>query len=243
MIGHRRGGMSNKEISQELLIATSSCCYILSRLERDGYVARDADSGKYEIGLKVLSIANAALRPMSFHRAAEPLLLRLASDTGLEGVMGVLNQDRLVLINRVPSREFSQLDVDIGSEFPVHATAVGKAILAHWPETRILDLLRKRGLDKLTPKTITSPSAFLAELEQVRKRGYSVSDEEQVPGLRAVGAPIFDLQGTVRAAVALTGTTKQPMWRDIGIVVDLVKTAAREISRLARLSSPSTSTY
>jgi DNA-binding IclR family transcriptional regulator len=235
MIGAHQGGLSNKEISRDLRVATSSCSYILSRLERNGYLARNEVTGRYEIGLKVLALVRGPLQQMHFRRVAEPVLRRLAADTGLEAVIGVLDQDRLLLINRVPSGEFAKLDVDIGSEFPVHATAIGKALLAYCPEEQILHFIERKRLIRLTPKTITSASSLLTELERVRKRGYSISDGEQRPDLRAIASPIIDSKGGVCAAVAVTGTIKQPAWGEIGAVVQLVKSAGREISRLARL--------
>ena len=236
MVGRRRGGLTNKEISQELQIATSSSSYILSRLEREGYLERNAVTGRYEIGLKILAIAHGALRQMDFRTVADPVLQGLTSETKLEAVIGVLEQDRLMVVSRVPSGHFPKADVDTGSEFPAHATAIGKVLLAHLPEEQIQSLVEKKSWPKLTSRTITSIQDLLAELERVRRRGYSVSDEEQRLGLRAVGAPIVDCQGAVRAAVAAVGTTKQPIWRETSAVVELVKAAGHEISRLVRFN-------
>src|SRR5580658_9400622 len=121
-IARKPGGLSNKQISEELGIATSSCSYVLSRLEREGYLARNAATGRYEIGLKVLSIAQGALRQMDFRKVAGPVLRQLAADTGLDVVMGVLDQEKLVIVSRVATSEFREVDVDTGTEFPAHAT-------------------------------------------------------------------------------------------------------------------------
>jgi len=236
MIGSRQRGLSNKEISEELQIATSSCSYVLGRLEREGYLARNAATGRYEIGLKVLAISRSVLRHMSFRTVAEPVLQQLLHDTGLEGVIGVLDQSRVMVINRVRSGEFPDADVDTGTEIPAYATAIGKVLLAHVPEEHVLELIAEQGFVKLAPKTITSTADLLKELDQVRKQGYAISDEEHLPGLRSAAAPIVDTQRTVRAGVAAVGSTRQLVWRDTGAIVEHVKAAAREISRLVRFT-------
>ena len=234
MIGRRRNGLSNKEICEELGIATSSCSYVLGRLEREGYLARNAATGRYEIGLKVLAISRSVLRHMNFRAVAEPVLQQLRNDTGLEGVIGVLDQSRVMVINRVASGEFPEADVDTGTEYSAYATAIGKVLLAHIPEEHVSDLLVQQALVKFTPNTINSTASLLEELDRVRKLGYAVSDEEQRLGLRSVAAPIVDSERAVRAGVAAVGSTQQPVWRDMGAVVERVRAAAREISRLVR---------
>ena len=240
-IARKPGGLSNKQISEELGIATSSCSYVLSRLEREGYLSRNAATGRYEIGLKVLAIAGGALRQMDFRRVAEPVLRQLAADTGFDIVMGVLDQERLVIVSRVATSEFREVDVDTGTEFPAHATAIGKILLAHLPKEELQSLIAKNGLVRVTEKTITRPDQLFLELEAVRERGYSTCDEEHTVGLRSVAAPIVDPWGGIPAALAAAGGLKHPMWeKGMPEVAAIVRAAAREISRLGRLRWSST---
>jgi IclR family acetate operon transcriptional repressor len=230
-IAGRPGGLSNKQISEELHIATSSCSYILNRLEREGYLARSPVTGRYEIGLKVLAIARGALRQVNFGKVAESVLQRLSNETGLEALIGVLDQERLMVVSRIASEELPEADVDTGTEFPAHAMATGKVLLAHLPLEEVTALIREKGLAKLTPKTIVSTDELLAELDLVRTRGYSTADEEFSLGMRSIAVPIVDSGRAVRAALAAIGTTKQPVWRDLPAVLGALKAAAREISR------------
>jgi DNA-binding IclR family transcriptional regulator len=234
MIASSKNGLSNKEISEELCIATSSCSYVLGRLEREGYLSRNAATGRYQLGLKVLAISRGVLRHMHFREVAEPVLQRLRDDTGLEGVVGVLDQNRVMVINRVPNGEFPRADVDTGTVYSAHSTAIGKVLLARVPKERILDLIAEYGLVRHTQNTIASGTELLVELDRIRKSGYAVSNEEQRLGLRSVAAPIIDSQRAVRAGVAAVGSTNHPVWRDMAMITERVKTAAREISRLVR---------
>ena len=107
-------------------------------------------------------------------------------------------------------------------------------LLAHVPQERILDLIAEYGLVRHTQNTIASATELLAELDRIRKLGYAVSNEEQRLGLRSVAAPIIDSQRAVRAGVAAVGSTNHPVWRDMAMITDRVRAAAREISSLVR---------
>jgi len=237
IIGQKRLGLTNKEVSQELGIATSSSSYILGRLENEGFVTRNVATGRYQIGLKVVAIARGALQLMSFRTVAEAIAQRLAGETGLEAVIGVLHEDKLMVVNRMPSGELQKSDIGTGFELPAHATAMGKALLAYQTEEEIETFLAKTELRQMTPKTITSRPELIAELKEVKRQGVSVCDGEHVVGLRSIAAPILDPDGVVRASLALVGRSDQPAWADLSSVVERVKAAGREISRQVRLQS------
>lgn len=138
------GGMRHAEISRRLRIPKSTCSYILTRLEREGYVFRDQETARYRIGLATLALAHGALRETGIHSAAEPALYRLTSESGLSAGIGVLQRGCVLLVDRVegpgfvnrailkrPVRARSQRD--IGRELPAHSTALGKVLLAYLP--------------------------------------------------------------------------------------------------------------
>jgi IclR family KDG regulon transcriptional repressor len=239
-------GMTNAEISRKLDIATSTCSYIAVRLERTGYLRRDPENRKYLIGLKTVSLAYGALRQLGFRSMTEPVLYRIAGETGLSAGIGVLQQTHVLLVDRVesprvvneaasrsPLRGRSRDERDIGRELPLHSTALGKILLAHLPETQFRRLLSGLSLTRSTPKTIVSKPRLLADLEAVRKRRYAMAEEEQYIGVRALSAPIFDHGGQVRAALSLNGSVADPAWEDVGGLVKLIEIAAREISKRA----------
>lgn len=91
----------------------------------------------------------------------------------------------------------------------LHFTATGKAVLAHLPEARVEEIVSRYGLVAKTEHTITDPDALLADLETVREHGYAVNDEEEVKGIRAVGAPIRDGDGRVLGAISVSGPTSR----------------------------------
>lgn len=234
-VARHSGGLTNKDVSESLGIATSSCSYILDKLERNGFLARDRDTGRYSIGLRAVAVARGALRPFDFRKVAEPVLRRVSNETGLETVAGVLDQGQLMVLTRVSTGKFPRADVDTGTEFPAHSTAMGKVLMAYLPSEEVLNLIEKGGLSARTGKTITSKPKLMEELNLVRDRGYAVTDEEHETGLRSVGVPIADPWGKMDAAVAAIGTLKDLVWdQNLEETVRILKDAAREISRLRR---------
>jgi len=233
IIGRTPGGLTNKEISGQLHIATSSSSYILSRLERDGYVNRD-ETGRYKIGLKVLALASGVLRELGFHHIAGPVLHRLTEATRLSSYMGVLERSRLLIVEKVESSEFVKTEVDIGTELPAHSTAMGKMLIAHLPQHQLNELLEGFELEAPTPHTIQSKPELARRLQVIRRQGFSVSEEEQYLGTRSVAAPILDARGSVKAAIGVAGHTTQPIWRDFPHLIAMVQVAARDVSKNLR---------
>jgi len=254
------GGLRNADISRELNIPKSSCSYILSRLEREGYLIKDAASDRYKIGLTPIVLAHGALREVGIRAVAEPALYKLTNQTGLSAGVGVLQKGRVLLVDRVEGPRFVDRAIqaaasrsartfrvraqrDIGRELPTHSTALGKVLLAFSPRQQVLDVIAKLGLARSTATTIVSKKRFLAELDRVRKQCYAVADGEAYSDLRALSVPIFDCygdsyedaDGEVRAAVSVNGDPSEPVWDDLPGLVKTVEDAARDIARRARI--------
>jgi IclR family transcriptional regulator, acetate operon repressor len=255
------GGLTNAEISRCLDIATSTCSYILRRLEQGGYLTRILETGRYCIGLTPVALAHGALREMGFRSRAEPILYWLTHETGLSASLGVLERRKIMLVDRLESPRFAneaaetarrigsrwrrgpgdecfdrmrRRDVrDIGRELPIHTNALGKAVLAHLSAKEIEEIISDEGLTRSTPYTILSEKRLLAELEQIRKQGYAVSREEQYIGVFGVAAPIFDSSLKILAAVSITGPPTDQAWNQLPELIDLVKSAGHKISVLA----------
>ena len=256
MIERTPGGMTSREIRLQLDIPKSSYSYLISHLRERGYVTQDEESRRYKIGLMPLVLAFGTLREMGFRPATEPVVYRLASETGLAVSVGVLERGRVLLVDRVESPEFireaidaaqhigkgtlssllqMRRDRDIGRELPAHSNAPGKVLLAALSHEQVLAILEREGLPPLTPKTITSPAKLLVELEATRRQGYAISDQEQYVGIRGLAAPVIDGHGVVCAAVSASGNPARPVWQEMESLIELVKGAARDISRGMRL--------
>jgi len=223
-------GLSNADISRKLQIPKSSASYILRTLETQGYLNRDADSGKYRVGLKILSLSRGALSGIDVREVALPIMRHLVEKTGLTCHLAILDGADAVYIEKVEPPGFIRMDTWVGRRMRVHATSVGKALVAYIPQERLEKIVSERTMEKRTPKTITTIPRFLKELEKVRTQGHAVDDEENNMGARCVGAPVFSQSGAIEASIGLSGTTNQVNAHTMPRILEALKDAARHVS-------------
>ena len=223
-------GLSNAEISRKLQIPKSSASYILRTLEAQSYLTRDAQSGKYRVGLKILSLSRGALSGLDVRGVALPSMRHLTHQTGLTCHLAILDGPDAVYVEKVEPEGFIRMDTWVGRRMRVHATSVGKALVAHITQDRLEEILSKSGMEKRTSRTITTLPRLLKELEKVRLQGYAVDDEENNLGARCVGAPVFNDRGVIEAGLGLSGTTQQVSPHTMPRILEALKDAARHIS-------------
>ena len=228
---HRRDGLTNSEISRKLGIPKSSASYILRTLERRGYLRRDAESGRYRLGLKILSLGGDAQANLDIADVALPFMRALEEKIHMTVHLAVLDQGEAVYIEKVEAPGFFKVNTWVGRRMFLHSTSVGKCLLAWLPKQEVEAVVKQQGLKKRTPRTITSMARLLSDLERVKDEGYAVDDEENSLGARCLGAPVFDVTGNVIAALGASGTLTQVDEGSMPRLAEAVKEAARRISR------------
>jgi DNA-binding IclR family transcriptional regulator len=229
-VAHEPNGLSNAEISRQLKVPKSSASYILRTLEKHGYVKRDSADGKYRVGLKILSLSRGALSGIDVREVALPIMRHLMEKTNLTCHLAILDGPEAVYIEKVEPQGFIRMDTWVGRRMRVHATSVGKALVAHVPQEQLEKILANSSMEKRTPKTITSVPRLLKELEKVRAVGYAVDDEENNLGARCLGAPVFNQQGIIEASLGLSGTIHQVNPDTMPRILEALKDAARHLS-------------
>src|SRR5712671_4940924 len=227
----RREGLTNSEISHKLAIPKSSASYILRTLERRGYLRRDRATGRYHLGLKILSLGGDAQANLDLADVALPFMQALEERIHLTIHLAVLDQGEAVYIEKVEAPGFFKVNTWVGRRMFLHSTSVGKCLLAWLPRHEVETIAKQQGLKKRTPETITSMPKLLADLEHVKQSGYAVDDEENSLGARCLGAPIFDSMGNVTAALGASGTLTQMDESNMPRIIDALKETARRISR------------
>lgn len=227
-------GLTLAQITRAMDLPKSTVHCILLTFERSHYIQRDESSGRYRLGLGLFRLANVALPALWVREQAAPVLQSLMERTRLTVHMAALDHDELVLISRVNPPASAAPASWIGKRMDFHCTAVGKAVLAHLDESEVERLIRRHGMLRHNDNTIASLRRLHADLEQARRRGYTVDDEEEEIGMRCLGAPIVGPGGRVEAAVSVVGTTTSIDSDAAPKLAGLVKEAARSISeRLA----------
>src|SRR5215469_10493029 len=228
---HRREGLTNSEISRKLGIPKSSASYILRTLERRGYLRRDVETGRYRLGLKILSLGGDAQANLDIADVALPFMRALEEKIHMTVHLAVLDQGEAVYIEKVEAPGFFKVNTWVGRRMFLHSTSVGKCLLAWLPKHDVEPLVKQQGLKQRQPSTMTTTTKLLGELERVKGEVYAGDHEENSVGARCLAAPIFDVTGNVVAALGASGTLTQVDEASMPRIAEAVKEAARRISR------------
>jgi IclR family acetate operon transcriptional repressor len=206
-------------------LAKSTTSRLLLALERNGLVRRD-DHGRFLPGEMFVSFAWRGGADTSLVAVAQPFMDRLGQATGETINLGVGNGTVAETIAQVDCTYLIGGTNWVGLHVPLHASAMGKVLLAHGAAE-----LPSGTLAKVTDKTITGEAELRTELAGVRARGYAVTDEELEPGLIAIASPVLRYDGTVVAALSVSAPTSR-MRRETATAV-----ARRCVQEAAGLSS------
>ena len=220
-----RGSLSLIELTELLNQPKSSTYRIVLTLENRGFISR-SDEGKYCLGYKQLAITKNLLERNNIRSAALQEMRKLSDLFGDTVNLGILVDGQIMYLEIIESTHALRMTDTVGSKAPFHATAMGKAIAAYLPENVLRELIAQHGLPKLTNRTITSPERFMEELENVRRNGYAVDDQEIVEGARCVAAPVFGMFGNVYGSISVSGPMHRYTPEKIPIIAEHVKAAA-----------------
>ena len=222
--------MSVTEISKILNSHKSSISRILMTLASEGFVEKNPVTNKYRLGLKLLELAGRVLNSHDLRDHAGPYMEELAQR--LEEIihLSVLDGREIVYIEKKGEGQALTVATKVGGRHPAHASAMGKVLLSGLSEKELADVLAVGNLMRFTPNTITEIPKLMLELDQVRKQGFAIDDEESFAGIRCVAAPIYGRDEKIVAAISASVPTQRmgpQRLNDIG----------REVIETARLIS------
>jgi IclR family pca regulon transcriptional regulator len=195
------------DLSREFDLSRSTAHRYIATLARLGYLQQDPDSKRYRLGPRVLDLGFSAINSMDLREIAAPHLRQLSDETQHTVNLAILDGADVVYIERCrtagPRQREIDLNLHVGSRLPAYCTALGKAILAFVPETRLETIIEEIDFAQRGPNTLTDPKTFREELARIRASGIAVNDEELAYGLRSIAAPIHSRSGEVLAALNL----------------------------------------
>jgi DNA-binding IclR family transcriptional regulator len=209
LLANSQQGLTLSELSRKLNIPKSTTHYLIHTLVTRGYVQRGSDGRHYLLGLRLADVASANPVELNLRALAMPYLRQMAARFNLTATATVQRGAEAVIIAKVESFQDAGGGAWIGRHLDLHCTAQGKALISSLSEEKLDNLFGGRDLARFTPKTIASLTALKAHLALVRANGFSVNDEEQVAGIRAVAVPVTDSIGAVVAAFSVRGSTGQ----------------------------------
>jgi DNA-binding IclR family transcriptional regulator len=203
---------------------------LLSSLQQLEMVETGSTRGTYRLGLKLFRLGSTVVARFDERQAALPVMERIHEETGETVFLCIRRGPEAVCIERLDGRRVQSLALRLGGSLPLHAGAAPRVLLAYEPRETWEEYVAARSLERFTPSTPTTRRALFAKLEEVGRLGYSVSDEDVTVGIAALGAPIFDFSGALRAAISISGIRSAILGEDVDRMVGLVLSGAREIS-------------
>ncbi|MFT3732131.1 MAG: IclR family transcriptional regulator [Hyphomicrobium sp.] len=224
------GGCRLKDVSTRANLPPSTTHRLLTTLEQKRLVRFDREENLWDIGSNCFAIGAGFLRRKHFMSIAVSRIECLAVQTGATVSLGVLESGSILLVKQAKRLQITPA-VPPGSSLPVHATAMGKVLLASSSDPRISGSFSLGTLARLTDRTICDPSMLARELHTVRAGGIAIDDEESMMGRRCIAAPIHDELGDCVAAVSVTDTSSQLTNEAVQQLSAHVSAAAAEITR------------
>lgn len=237
LLARGSGRLGVGEIATSLGLAKGTTHGILRTLQGVGFVEQDKASGKYQLGAALLHLGTSYLDVNELRSRAINWADALASRSGEAVRIGTLLDGKVLVVHHVFRPDDSLQTLDVGALLPLHATALGKILLAY--DADAATVLQQQGgqlpeLEQFTRRTLVTGPAIGRAIAQVREQGWAAELEESTPGQASIAAPIRGYGGLVVGAISIAGavdrlypTAEVP---DPAMVV-FVQNAARAISR------------
>jgi len=196
---------TNKELAKKLGLNKSTITALLSSLEEGGFLEKDEKTREYRLTYKLYQLGCVYISQIDFRKVAIPLLTELAVSSNETVNIGYLNKYTVFNIESIESSQ--PVGIRIFSDAPTdaHGSAMGKAILAHLDKKGIDEYFNTVELTRHTPNTITSKEELRDHLARVKENGFALDDMELWDDVRCVGAPIFNGDSKVIAAISISG--------------------------------------
>ncbi len=229
LIADSANGLGVSELAKQLNIGKSTVHGITSALEELGVLIRDPLRKKYKIGYALLELREKGYGKLELRDVAKVPMENLMEKIGETVFLGVLNGDHVTILDMVESHHEMKITSPPGTRLPLMAAATGKVFLAQFEETKVRDIIRKIGLVRFTSKSIIEQKRFFKEIEETRKKGYAVDDEEYIPGVKAIAAPIQTASSPL-AAIWVVGFSSSFNTQKLERVISEIQRTAKEIS-------------
>lgn len=223
-------GQTLSAVAEDLDQSPATIYRILVTLEGRGLVEFDPAAQVWHIGARAFVIGARYLRRTSLVDRARPILRRLMEATGETANLGIARDTHVLFVSQVETHASIRAFFPPGTLSPMHASGIGKALLAQMSDDRLSRIFATAPLDRFTGRTLTEPSSLRADLEATRERGFAIDDEEKNEGMRCIAAPVFDLSGEAVAGLSVSGPISRVSAGQTQRLAEAVMEAADDLS-------------
>ncbi|MEX1377474.1 MAG: IclR family transcriptional regulator [Eubacteriales bacterium] len=221
---------SQKELEDITGFNRSNVRRLVFTLLKNGYIEKSASTNKYKLGLKLVELSSLRLNQVELKTEAVPMLRELSMQTNQVCHMGIYSHGEVVYIEKIQPINSISMFSSIGKRLPVYNSSMGKVLLSQFSDEEVISILKSIEIKKITKNTHTKIDDILKEVQQARKDGYAVDNEENEEHIFCVGAPIYDYRNKIVAAISTSSDSRGSIDKGSAIV-SKVKNTAYEISK------------
>lgn len=224
------GGTTLSALASDLGQSPATLYRVLTTFQGRGLVDYDEGAQVWSVGAGAFLIGAGFLRRTSLVDSARPILRELMAVTGETANLGIERDGEVLFVSQVETSAHIRAFFPPGSMSQMHASGIGKALLAFMPADRREAILKRRDLTQYTDQTLTNRPDLEADLRASRARGYAVDWDEKTDGMRCIAAPVFDAFGEAVAGISVSGPTSRIGDEEIRRLAVKVKASAQALS-------------
>jgi len=229
VMGRAGRAIGVSEIARQTGLSKASVHHLLATMESRRFVMKDPSSPLYKLSWGLYELGSNVLREADLTRIARPFLDQLAVQTGESVLLGILDSDTVLYLDRGEPPAGLRMRANAGRRGPLHATASGKILLAFTNDQTMVERILGAPLDRYTGNTVTDPTALRRELALARQQGYSSCWQEREVGLCSLAVPLHDHSGAVVGSLALAGPATRLTTQTLPEHLVPLQTAGRRI--------------
>lgn len=225
LVGHEKLGVS--DLSKITGFGKSTTHRMLNTLKFLNYVEQDPKTDNYFASIKLFELGNKVASKIPIKKIARTHLEKLFEQTNETINLGILDNQSVVYLDKIVSKEPLRIELDIGIKVPVYSSALGKALAAF---NKCIDL---ENIDyvKYTKNTISSHEEFALELDNIKKQYYALDNEEYIKGLVCIAYPILNLDGEAIASVSISLPAARVDKENMKYYVDILRKCTKNIEK------------
>ena len=220
------------EINRSIGLPKQTLHRMFASLEAQGFLQREHDGRSYGPGPRMRAMAINTISSPGSRAARLAIMSSLAADVGETCNLSIPDSNAMIYADRIETEWPLRIRLPIGTKVPLHCTASGKLYLSTLPRAQLDRILENTKLDKRTSRTLTDKKALAAEIDRIRKNGFSEDNEEFIDGMIALAVPINDRTGRFVSALAFHAPTPRMPISSAHEHLDRLRNAAAELAEL-----------
>jgi IclR family acetate operon transcriptional repressor len=222
--------ISLSDLAEQVGLPASSAHRLLMTLQQHDFVDFDENTQLWHVGIEAYRVGSAYLNRTNFIEAARKPMRKLMANTGETANLAVIDNTDLVFVAQAESNHPVRAFFNAGTRALMHASGIGKALLAQMPKRELEALIQSTGLPEYTMNTLINKASLYEDLELTLKRGYSFDQEERYEGMSCVGAAICSAKGELVGGISVSGPSVRFSPSQVAVIGLQVKAAADQVT-------------